>query len=158
MCDDTNICHIEVYIEDLLCRIFNCCRYSTQVEDKGLFCAGDFFLFTKPGLLSCFICSILNPDLSKLTPRSKPGTPCSSPFIPLRRFPCYCDVWSSLYNEVSAGQTAVTRMGAFQRHCGPGHTEIDHLRTCHSCLYQIWIIKWPEAVKCIHCLLFSRCF
>lgn len=60
---------------------------------KAYFVQETFFcLFTKPGLLSCFICSILNPDLSKLTPRSKPSTPCSSPFIPLRRFPCYCDV------------------------------------------------------------------
>lgn len=81
-------------------------------------------------------------------PGPRPGMPCSLPFIPL----------SSLYNEVRAGGTAVRRIGAFQRHCGPGHTEIDHLRTCHSCLDQIWIIKWPEAVKCLHCLLFSRCF
>lgn len=60
--------------------------------------------------------------------------------------------------DSTAFPSPVTGTVFFQRHCGPGHTEIDHFRTCHFYLNQIWIIKWPWAVKCRHCRLFSRCF
>lgn len=74
---------------------------------------------------------LLNPESSKLTSRSEPAQPV--PTCP----PHHRNVRTSLHNEVRAGRAAVGRIGAFQRRRGSGHSEIDHLRMCHSWLYQI---------------------
>lgn len=146
----------------VLCCISNCCHCSSQATDKSLLGVADgFFNWNVYFFMLNSICTppfktpikliesnLLEPktNLTKLTSAPNPV------------HTIYCEVWSSLNNELSATRTAVRRIGTFQKHWGPGQTEIDHLRTYQSQLYHIWIIKWPEAVKSLHCLVFSRCF